>query len=72
MPCWKPSRPPASLDDTSMRAARAESDPPREYQTAIATDADVCDYCASPRIVWRKCKLICEQCGQINKSCADL
>jgi hypothetical protein len=31
-----------------------------------------CDYCGSGPLVWRKCKLICEQCRQINKSCADL
>jgi hypothetical protein len=33
---------------------------------------EVCDYCASPRLEWRKCKLICLDCRQINKSCADL
>jgi hypothetical protein len=33
---------------------------------------DLCDYCASPRLQWRKCKLICADCHQINKSCADL
>jgi len=31
-----------------------------------------CDYCGAPKLVWRKCKLICEACGTINKSCADL
>jgi hypothetical protein len=31
-----------------------------------------CDYCASTRLEWRKCKLICVDCRQINKSCADL
>jgi len=25
-----------------------------------------------PKLVWRKCKLICEACNNINKSCADL
>ena len=34
--------------------------------------ADSCDYCGSPRLEWRKCKLICLDCRQINKSCADL
>jgi hypothetical protein len=33
---------------------------------------ELCDYCASPRLEWRKCKLICVDCRQINKSCADL
>jgi hypothetical protein len=37
-----------------------------------ASLAESCDYCASPRLEWRKCKLICVDCRQINKSCADL
>lgn len=36
-----------------------------------ATD-ETCDHCGSPSLVWRKCKLICGDCRQINKSCADL
>jgi hypothetical protein len=66
MPCWEP-KPPASLSGTSQRPPAASE--AREYQTAVAT---ACDYCGSPNIVWRKCKLICEECKQINKSCADL
>lgn len=31
-----------------------------------------CDYCGSAALRWRKCKLICDDCRQINKSCADL
>jgi hypothetical protein len=31
-----------------------------------------CDYCGTGPLVWRNCKLICRQCRQINKSCADL
>jgi len=31
-----------------------------------------CDYCGSDALEWRKCKLICNNCRQINKSCADL
>jgi hypothetical protein len=31
-----------------------------------------CDYCGSAQLEWRKCKLICTDCRQINKSCADL
>lgn len=34
--------------------------------------AESCDYCGSQRLEWRKCKLICADCRQINKSCADL
>jgi hypothetical protein len=33
---------------------------------------ETCDYCGSTALWWRKCKLICESCAQINKSCADL
>ena len=33
---------------------------------------ETCDYCGSARVGWRKCKLICDDCKQINKSCADL
>jgi len=36
------------------------------------TPTETCDYCGSARLVWRKCKLICDDCKQINKSCADL
>jgi hypothetical protein len=36
------------------------------------TADEVCDYCGSPHLEWRKCKLICRTCAQINKSCADL
>ncbi len=39
------------------------------YQAAVQ---DSCDYCGSAQLEWRKCKLICAQCRQINKSCADL
>lgn len=35
-------------------------------------DGETCDYCGGPSLVWRKCKLICNDCKQINKSCADL
>jgi hypothetical protein len=40
--------------------------------TSDAPSAETCDYCGSVRIEWRKCKLICVDCRQINKSCADL
>jgi hypothetical protein len=43
-----------------------------EGAEASTTVAECCDYCASPRLEWRKCKLICADCRQINKSCADL
>lgn len=31
-----------------------------------------CDYCGSTDLVWVRCKLVCRNCKQINKSCADL
>jgi len=31
-----------------------------------------CDHCGSTRVEWRKCKLVCLDCGQISRSCADL
>lgn len=47
-----------------------------EREQAMSADehapADACEYCGSPRLEWRKCKLICADCRQINKSCADL
>jgi hypothetical protein len=33
---------------------------------------ELCDYCGAESLMWRKCKLICESCGNIVKSCADL
>ncbi len=39
---------------------------------APAAAAEACDYCGSAKLEWRKCKLICADCRQINKSCADL
>jgi hypothetical protein len=37
-----------------------------------ADDPQTCDICGSPKIVWRNCKLLCENCGTMLKSCADL
>jgi hypothetical protein len=35
-------------------------------------EREPCDYCGAVALEWRKCKLVCTQCHQINKSCADL
>jgi len=45
-----------------------------EERVSAPPDAAVeqCDYCGSAKLEWRKCKLICADCRQINKSCADL
>jgi hypothetical protein len=40
--------------------------------TVEVQSCDSCDYCGSARLEWRKCKLVCADCRQINKSCADL
>jgi hypothetical protein len=39
---------------------------------AAAPATEACDYCGAASLEWRKCKLICTSCRQINKSCADL
>ena len=36
------------------------------------TQAQTCDHCGSDNVQWVKCKLICRNCRQIVKSCADL
>jgi hypothetical protein len=41
-------------------------------ERSCASPEECCDYCGSIRLEWRKCKLICGDCRQINKSCADL
>jgi hypothetical protein len=41
-------------------------------RSAPAQCADRCDYCGAESIVWRMCKLICLNCGNIVRSCADL
>ena len=47
-------------------------DPMRVPQPEGRTATEACDYCGSQALVWRVCKLLCAQCKQINKSCADL
>jgi hypothetical protein len=41
-------------------------------RTCESSPRERCDYCGSGQLEWRKCKLICADCKQINKSCADL
>lgn len=45
---------------------------PRDDQPDGPAPGETCDYCGSTALSWRKCKLICGACQQINKSCADL
>jgi hypothetical protein len=49
-----------------------EPNPARNNGADDSRAAESCDYCGSARLEWRKCKLICADCRQINKSCADL
>ncbi len=35
-------------------------------------ERELCDICESDQLSWRKCKLMCLNCGTILKSCADL
>lgn len=35
-------------------------------------DPPACDHCGSPAVHWVKCKLVCRDCRQIVRSCADL
>jgi hypothetical protein len=43
---------------------------PLPVQRTLAVEC--CEYCDAAAREWRKCKQICLQCGQINRSCADL
>ncbi|MBX3174313.1 MAG: hypothetical protein KF709_07860 [Gemmatimonadaceae bacterium] len=49
--------------------AQPQMTPPTDE---VPTTDETCDHCGSRTLVWRKCKLICSDCRQINKSCADL
>jgi hypothetical protein len=46
--------------------------PVAQEQSCDHPALESCDYCGSANLEWRKCKLICADCRQINKSCADL
>lgn len=48
-------------------APRASEAPP-----PLVAPIESCDYCGATTLEWRKCKLVCTSCRQINKSCADL
>jgi hypothetical protein len=43
-----------------------------EAEAPCDLPAEFCDYCGARTLEWRKCKLVCASCRQINKSCADL
>ncbi|MEA3244938.1 MAG: hypothetical protein U9Q74_02150 [Gemmatimonadota bacterium] len=52
--------------------SNAEPATPRRDPRDGTTDPAPCDFCGARALAWRKCKLICGACGNINKSCADL
>jgi hypothetical protein len=63
-PCHtKPFLKPGVVVDTSRKTVFAEPEDPT---------GEVCDYCGLATLEWRKCKLVCTNCRQINRSCADL
>jgi len=64
-----PGREEADGRERKARDARSErSATPGDYER----DPAPCDVCGIHALVWRRCKLVCENCGAINKSCADL
>ena len=46
--------------------------PPEAVPPGNSEGEESCDYCGAVALVWRKCKLMCTNCGNIVKSCADL
>lgn len=67
-------RPGATPADAEAPSDASDADDAASESAGEGADssADVCDYCGSDQLVWRKCKLVCLNCGQINKSCSDL
>ncbi|MDE3053394.1 MAG: hypothetical protein KGL38_06575 [Gemmatimonadota bacterium] len=51
---------------------RKTREPPGTPPPQGEPPAETCDYCGSRDLAWIKCKLVCRNCRQINKSCADL
>jgi hypothetical protein len=60
--------------ESSIALERSAAEPASPNDPTVHNGAPLasCDYCGSARLEWRKCKLICADCRQINKSCADL
>jgi hypothetical protein len=57
-------------DDDARRTPGPEARAPERRD---GPEEDVpCDFCGISALQWRKCKLICTNCHNINKSCADL
>jgi hypothetical protein len=45
---------------------------PAPVPEAAAPDEEACELCGSTSTEWRRCKLVCLNCRQILRSCADL
>jgi len=58
--------------DGRKQKAGAASSERRAAPSDSERDPAPCDVCGLPALVWRKCKLVCDNCGAINKTCADL
>jgi hypothetical protein len=58
--------------DSSRRKAAGAAGDRAATPPDSTRDPAPCDLCGVPALIWRKCKLVCENCGAINKSCADL
>ena len=63
---------PKSVSSSVSRSAYARSaaSTPATHETADM--GETCDMCGMAQVEWRKCKLVCRNCGTILKSCADL
>jgi hypothetical protein len=59
------------MEDRRWKTEDAPTEPEGPQPDGRAT-GELCDYCGAEALTWRKCKLICESCGNIVKSCADL
>ena len=67
------------MDETAESRQQEADARPREHHggsPARERDGDrdpaSCDVCGVAALIWRKCKLVCENCGAVNKTCADL
>ena len=58
--------------ESRQQKAGAASSERRAAPPDSERDPAPCDVCGLPALVWRKCKLVCDNCGAINKTCADL
>ncbi|HVZ34441.1 MAG TPA: hypothetical protein VG963_18560 [Polyangiaceae bacterium] len=56
-----------ALPDVVIERASAGDD-----GTHQAASREGCDHCGLTALEWRKCKLVCTRCRQINESRADL